>query len=350
MRYLPVCSALVAVAAARKKWSVLDTTWATEPDRTADWYKENGEPLPEVAPHVTTVQQGKSYVVKLDCPGCPFKRSPMDGSLVDWWNEPAQDNSLLLNLTIDATERCLLLNDNSVAPLAPMPLYMEAYQTPANLSTATMANITSMHMLDHSWHISPKYGRFDLQYEHALVGTRQPGISWIQLDVTGIHILAGPNKGMAPLASEQQQMVQVMVRRQMNSGLLSIEDVQVVLRKDRAMPFKMPCGRLAIRQTLFDPSEWDYYGQFGSASRVLHLVTWNAASWFHVQGLAHMFLFGVLVLLAHRIVAWRRDRAAARDNETTHEEAGMGLLAPEHEDTLPEYDSVPMLENKEAKS
>lgn len=41
-------------------------------DETADWYKDHLIPVPPVASQVTVVRQNTSYVVKLECPGCPF--------------------------------------------------------------------------------------------------------------------------------------------------------------------------------------------------------------------------------------------------------------------------------------
>jgi hypothetical protein len=41
-------------------------------DETADWYKHQTMPAPPVASQVTVIEEKKSYVVKLECPNCPF--------------------------------------------------------------------------------------------------------------------------------------------------------------------------------------------------------------------------------------------------------------------------------------
>ena len=41
-------------------------------DETADWYKDHGMPVPHVASGITVVEANRSYVVKLECPDCPF--------------------------------------------------------------------------------------------------------------------------------------------------------------------------------------------------------------------------------------------------------------------------------------
>jgi hypothetical protein len=69
-----------------------DYAWSFEPEKTADWYEEVGAPLPKLASAVTTVEKSKSYVVKLECVGCPFRVRPYMQS-GEYWQEPAQDNS-----------------------------------------------------------------------------------------------------------------------------------------------------------------------------------------------------------------------------------------------------------------
>lgn len=41
-------------------------------DQTTDWYKQHSMPVPSVASPVTVIEEKKSYVVKLECPDCPF--------------------------------------------------------------------------------------------------------------------------------------------------------------------------------------------------------------------------------------------------------------------------------------
>lgn len=74
-----------------------DQSWSYMPDRTADWYKENDLPLPEVAPEVTS--DGSSYYVKLACLGCPFRLRKLYET-VETWQEPPQDNSLVRFLRV----------------------------------------------------------------------------------------------------------------------------------------------------------------------------------------------------------------------------------------------------------
>src|SRR5262245_57206536 len=94
MRGLSIVASLVAIAAARE---YPDSDWATHPDKTADWYKEHGEPLPELAPTITTVEANRSYVLKLECVGCPFRVRELY-EVVETWQEPPQDNSLVCTM------------------------------------------------------------------------------------------------------------------------------------------------------------------------------------------------------------------------------------------------------------
>jgi hypothetical protein len=100
MRSFVTLTLPLAIAAARTSFygrpgnAVPDQRWSYMPDKTADWYTSYGKPFPESAPALTTVEEGQSYVVKLDCVGCPFRVRSL-GQVYETWQEPAQDNSLV---------------------------------------------------------------------------------------------------------------------------------------------------------------------------------------------------------------------------------------------------------------
>lgn len=71
---------------------------------------------------------------------------------------------MLLNFTVDLYT--LLLNGKRIAPLAPLPLRLRAFQTPANLSAPIISKIIEINMLDESWNVGTKYGTFELLYSH----------------------------------------------------------------------------------------------------------------------------------------------------------------------------------------
>jgi len=99
MRSFVALTLPVAIAAGRTVFharvgAVPDQRWSYRPDKTADWYATHRINVPELAPAVTTVEEGQSYVVKLDCLGCPFRVRSL-GEVYETWQEPAQDNSLV---------------------------------------------------------------------------------------------------------------------------------------------------------------------------------------------------------------------------------------------------------------
>jgi hypothetical protein len=107
MRYLSAVVPLIAVASARN-WIGVDVDWALYPDTPAARYESHGEPLPELADAVTTVGVNRSYVVKLDCIGCPFRiRKPLDES----WQDPPRDNSLVSPSSPSSRTAVLVLTD-----------------------------------------------------------------------------------------------------------------------------------------------------------------------------------------------------------------------------------------------
>jgi hypothetical protein len=221
-----------------------------------------------------------------------------------------------------------------------MPVAIQAFQTPANLSKNTMEKIVKTEMLDESFVLGTKFAKFELQYEHSVVRTRERGQAWIQFDITAVHMRSSSNPGSYNLNLEGQKMVQLLLKEDEITGNVRIEDVQVVERKDRVMPFQMKCGRFAIFKSSFNPLEWDYYGQFGTSSRSWNMFLHGMRKFFMGPGLL-LVIFTVIVgavKLAKRSIAKRREEKI--------EDAEIALLESECEDALPEYDDVPEFEDK----
>ncbi|KAL1591997.1 hypothetical protein SLS60_011589 [Paraconiothyrium brasiliense] len=343
-------ASLVAVASAYRDWSGIDTKWATHPDKTAAWYDEHadGRP-PELAPAITTIAANKSSVVKLECVGCPFRVRKLHLEPEEW-QEPPQDNSLLLNFTIDASSSRLLLNGRSIAPLAPMPFHINAFQVNANFSRDHMDKAVDYQLMDDSWNLGTKFGRFELQYEHTVVGTREPGKFWIQFDVTAIlytpELYAKNGSGYHELKREDQKLVQILLRETAEPHDLFMEEVQLVDRKDRAKPYKMECGRLAMARTVFKPLEWDHYGKIGTWSRAFYML-WSKTR----DAFWDNFVFlPILVVLVPVIVLFRWMARKQREMAVPIEDdAEAALLDSEHEDAPPEYDDVSGCSNEDEK-
>ncbi|KAF2799830.1 hypothetical protein K505DRAFT_224045, partial [Melanomma pulvis-pyrius CBS 109.77] len=314
-----------------------DQRWSYLPDKTASWYKDNGKPLPKLAEGLTTVEDGQSYIVKLECLGCPFRLRTI-GEVYETWQDPAQDNSLLLNFTIDASEPTLLLNGERIAPTPLLPLDLSAFQTPANLSEETMGKMASQHMLDSSWKLGTKYGKLELQYEHTILAT-ESGAEMLQFDITGVH-RRGINPGSFILNKKGQKLVQLLLPRlstgeENPSTKLSIKDIQIVERKDRAQPLRMKCGKLAMIRTEYNPLEWDEFGQFGTLTRSWHRVLWGSASFF-VRNLPYLIIFSI-VFGCISIIRWHIKRAEELAVALANDDTEAALLAPEYDDAPPDY-------------
>jgi len=354
---LPV--ALAAATTVSQVQRTPDQEWSYLVDKTADWYKAHGKPIPEPAPAVTSVKQGQSYIVKLECLGCPFRvrsREYERGS----WQWPAPDNSLvrtryssqreppannlqLLNFTIDGSSTGLLLNGAPIAPYISLPRPIAAFQTPTNLSKEVMGKMVGHSVLDAPWKLGTKYAQFELHYVHTVQATQDPAEEMLQFDVMAIHERSR-YPARARLDKEAQKMVQVVLRQDSSddSQALSIKDVQVIERKDRAPPLRMKCGKLAMIQTEFNPLEWDVYGQFNTWSRAWHVFLAKSANFMLHAGPAILLVlatcFGV------RYIIWRVQKRA---DALVEDDAEAALLASEYEDAPPEY--VDGSEDKEEK-
>lgn len=88
--FLGFAAACATVTAAKAELSPLA---GLKYDETSDWYRDHGMPSPEGAPEITIVELVKSYVVKLDCPDCPFL--VRDGEKYEWVK---RDSALVCSL------------------------------------------------------------------------------------------------------------------------------------------------------------------------------------------------------------------------------------------------------------
>lgn len=204
-----------------------------------------------------------------------------------------------------------------------------------------MTKMTTQHMLDRSWVVGTKYGTFELQYEHAVIGTRAFGRNWIQFDVTAVHQRSTYNAASAKLDKEGQKMVQILLREPVDRAELYIEDVQVVEREDRVKPFKMKCGKLAMMRTEYNPLEWDYYGKIGTVTRTLRLMlssitdSWGVLTFWAV-------VISAAVFFRRRIVREQQEKALAE----AREEAEAALLASDYSAEPPAYSDISGPEEK----
>lgn len=321
--------------------------------------------MPDYAPEVTVVEEYKSYVVKLECPGCPFlvKESFFKSS----WQK--QENSLVcvahermfctLRLTLskllkfDVESRhpdvisTLRLNGSPVLPLGAMPLYINAYQTVANLSQETMDNMVRERLLDPDFGWQTKYHQFPLQYEHVLLRTKTPGQWWLQFDVTGLQY--GEDGEPLHFNDEDHKLVQILVKQVKSvegaNEELSIEDVQVVERSQRAQPIRMKCGKLAMVKTTFDPNEWDEYGKLGSWPRVWNMMFGRIGQYWE-DHLQHNALLLPLALLLAVVVFFARVWHQRRQQEKTMD-AEYALLESTQQDLPPAYADIPAIKIEE---
>lgn len=226
-----------------------------------------------------------------------------------------------------------------------MPLHISTFQVNANFSKDHMDKAVEQQLMEASWNLGTKFGTFELQYEHTVVGTREPGKSWIQFDVTGIHYY---DKTHYELRAESQKMVQILLRETAEPHALFMEEVQVVDRKDRAQPYVMDCGKLAMVQTSFNPLEWDHYGKLGTWSRSLNMM------WFRMLHIFWDFLplviISIVVIPIVLFVRWVAKRGSQRKMDAAEDDAEAACLVVEHDDAPPEYEDVPSSGLDEEKS
>jgi hypothetical protein len=207
----------------------------------------------------------------------------------------------MLMLDIDNSGTALLLNDERIFPLDPMPPRISAIQVPMSLGKedADPEKVMS------------KSIRFPLQYEHTLFRAEGDNELWLQFNVTGLAW----GEESAPFKMGQK-VVQVLLREhdahQQVEGQegyghpISIAEVSVVGDEDRAQPPRMKCGRLAMVRTSYDPNEWDEYGKYGTWARTWNLIVGKLCAFWSAHVQSSNLLLPLALLLVVSIVVARR--------------------------------------------
>lgn len=344
--FVGLAAALAGVTAAQK---VLPPQPDFQYDETADWYRDHGMPVPEVSSQITTIEANRSYVVKLECPDCPFLVK--NGREVSWQE---RDNALLLKFDIKDAESAMYspmhLNGAAILPLGAMPLYISAFQVAGNTSQSALDSIIRSGMLDPDFAWQTSFHAFGLRYEHALLKTKTPGQWYLQFDVQGLQHGAD---GQPKVFDADRRIVQMLVQEEKKGAneqgredrSLLIRDIGLVERYQRVQPLKMKCGKLAMVKTLFDPAQWDEYGQVDTLSHFWNMVFATIGG--HWADLVqHNALLLPLALLCAFVVffarAWyqRRQRDAGVDAE-------YALLEETSEDLPPAYADIPVIKVEE---
>jgi hypothetical protein len=243
----------------------------------------------------------------------------------------------------------LRVNGASVLPLGPMPLFVNAYQVADNLTQEALDSIIQAGMLDADFKGDTDYSITPaLQYEHTLLKTMTPGEWYVQFDITGMQygLYTEPlGAHPEPLHFDlDRRLVQILVKEQRTGregGLLSIEDIQIIERSERAQPIKMKCGKLAMVKTSFDPDEWDKYGKLGSWSWFWNMVYANIHQYYS-DNIQHNALVLPLALMAAFIIFFARVWYLRRQQDRTMD-AEYALLDCDHDELPPAYTSIPVI-------
>ncbi|KAF2993202.1 hypothetical protein E8E13_000036 [Curvularia kusanoi] len=344
MHFLPLASLAVAFVGVTAAESQLPPQPELKYDETADWYKEHEKPVPVVANEITEIEEKQSYLVKLACPDCPYLVK--EGGNKRTWQE--QENALLLKFNIreDVKGLSVRLNNAPVLPLAPMPLYINAYQVAANTSQDALDSIIAERMLDPDYKWQTQYNSFPLAYSHALLKTAVPAQWILQLDVQGLQFAGDAGEPLVFPDNEHRRIVELVVQQHTKEigthrafvKTLSIENVRVVPRDQLTKPLRMKCGKLAVVETSFDPNEWDEFGKLGSWSHMWgKLIGKNGQYWIdRVQDNALLFPLALMLGIVGffvRVCYQRRQQENSVDAEYA--------LLEEESDDLPSYADIP---------
>lgn len=244
------------------------------------------------------------------------------------------------------TQKALLMNVHPILPLDAVPPYFSTQQLPANI---TMDKMSSVGYASTPWGV-----RVPLQYEHTVLRTQEHGQIWVQMDITGLALqmiedprfpglVAEPVK----LDNEEQKLVQILVQQHKETNELLIADLQVVKRADRVQPYRMRCGRLAMVQTSYDPSEWDEYGKYGTWARTQKLVFDKTSDFWSENVEDNALVFPLAMLLAFSVVMLRRWYQSRQQGMVAKADDVEIALLSSFEDAPPAYADIPVIKIEE---
>jgi hypothetical protein len=228
-----------------------------------------------------------------------------------------------------------------------MPLNINAWQVPANITTDDM---TLLWLGPTAWGV-----QLPLQYEHTVLRTEEVGQLWIQFDVTGLPLGKSNDPRFPYLDAEpvtldgaDRKIVQLLLRQQNETSEMSIEDIQVVSRQDRAQPYRMKCGRLAMVRTAFDPADWDEYGKTGTSERTKNLIVGKVGDFWSDYVQNNMLVIPIALLLLLCIGALRRWYGRRQqEKDCVDDDTEIALLSSGYEDAPPAYADIPTIKIEE---
>ncbi|KAI9657727.1 MAG: hypothetical protein M1821_002903 [Bathelium mastoideum] len=249
-----------------------DTTWARSPDLTYSELIAQGFEIPEPASPVTEIRRGTSYIVKLDCRGCPFYQ--LDYLRNYHYEHPGRPNSLLLNFTLAANQLSLLLNGRRVFPLQEQTSHIRAYQVQANASNELLGKIGESRMLDETFRMGTRFGIYRLSFDETLQSAQGSRRTHLSFDIVGITYWHQSVRQDVLLDAPEQQIIRVVLEREKFRPRFLIKDIQLPERCEaRSKNAGLPCHN--IRSSLLHSSrgrnrisfrdwEWDLYGKIGT--------------------------------------------------------------------------------------
>ncbi|KAF2865507.1 hypothetical protein BDV95DRAFT_623790 [Massariosphaeria phaeospora] len=280
----------------------------------------------DIAPEITTVAEGYSYIAKLPCLGCPFLFQDTSQGSNGPWTERKDHNALLFNITLPYANPTTIYINSAPIPLTTSPHSLShslptihAPQTLSDLSPADLSTLLSStpHLFEttasHETSSAPSFGlsyRLSLRRIHPW-----PTALLFHLDITDLHsALLSPPLSHPATDAAQQMLELVLLQRPVRSAL------------DPSTPFEIISARLAPRPRPRNPTssafqhtmrflDWDAHGRKGTPAHTVAALTASLLAFIDSGVWALLvFVFAVLALFVLVCVfcvlgcgGWRED-------------------------------------------
>ncbi|KAF2269921.1 hypothetical protein CC78DRAFT_529082 [Lojkania enalia] len=249
----------------------------------------------DVAPEITTLEEGYGYVAKIPCLGCPFLYQDTSSGKDVPWSSREDDNALLLNVSLTYINSNLQLNGQTVWPSASILPGIHSAQVVQDLSTSDISKLVESGQLETSHETGVGGAFLGLSYHSSIHPLKDSAALVIHFDIFEIYSDLPMESLTHALDDERQKMLEiVLIQKPIMSAL---EDASYEITKISLIPHpKSPSWQQTMRYL-----EWDKFGERGTSS---HFVSSLSASFlmFLDSGVWALFMFILGVIAVFMVV------------------------------------------------
>ncbi|KAF2799350.1 hypothetical protein K505DRAFT_404687 [Melanomma pulvis-pyrius CBS 109.77] len=254
--------------------------------------------LADIAPEITTVQDGYNIIAKIPCSGCPFLYQDTSKGSNEPWTQREDQNALLLNISLPYDAAFLSINNAAIYSGRSNLPRIYATQVLTDLSVADLATLISSNQLEASHETGIGGGFFGLSYRHSLRPIKDSPALILQFDIIELWSDLPETPISFKMDSRDQKMLELLLLERPLYSAFETPAFEMV-KAELVARTHHPVAPTTPQQTMHF-LDWDGFGRKGS---VAHALTAFGASFldFMDSGVWALFAF-ILAIIALFVV------------------------------------------------